>query len=567
VPRLAAPRRRAPAKGWSCGRHMATITSRSNRMRQARAVVTQSTTWALVRQRLLSFEVLCVPVAALLLAAAVLKGYEVATRPVGTRGPWTMLQVELEGLLGVLLLSGLYRRVAWGLATVAFAVFSVVSAFSWFTGQATCGCFGPVGVKPAHMLILDLFVLITLLALRPSPHSLPKPRLFLVRRVLLPAGAVAMGILGWVAMASYRPGTLAPDGSIVGDLRHVVLEPAQWLGRPLPLSRHVDIGPQLAKDVWTVLLYHHDCPECQASIRQLLGTGATAEIRAPLSKLALVELPPYGPAHPKASAVDLLGRLDASREWFLSTPQLIWLDGGHVVKVMDKDNVAGAFMSKTAPTPTARPPHAGPVQTPEFAHALGYVEPGSKHTAVVMVRNPLSRTLRIVRSQSECKCMGITAAPGLMVAGGTRDVELWFKAPGDAMAYSKRVLLMTDDPGAPAIMVRLTAQVGLPLSVEPAVVDLSTVPSVAVHRPSVVIRNHSTKPIRLLYATSAQPGCTATVPATAVPASGQIDLPLVVPDSAIPASAGSASIDVATDSRTQPSLRITVRLPQSVQRP
>lgn len=103
----------------------------------------------------------------LLLTAAGLKGYELATEPVAQTGlltsPWFLIGVvEFELFFGLWLLTGLYRRLTWRVAILCFSAFACVSLYKAVSGEATCGCFGRVAVSPWYTLILDAVAVLAL---------------------------------------------------------------------------------------------------------------------------------------------------------------------------------------------------------------------------------------------------------------------------------------------------------------------------------------------------------------------------------------------------------------------
>jgi hypothetical protein len=135
--------------------------------------------------RLLPWRPVATIVGVLLLAAAALKTYGAfrgLVSPLGAfASPWLQFAlVQAECLLGVWLLSGWYPRGAWAATTLTFAGFAGVSAYQGWIGQASCGCFGALSVKPWYTFGLDLFVLAALIVARPrgqisadEPSALP----------------------------------------------------------------------------------------------------------------------------------------------------------------------------------------------------------------------------------------------------------------------------------------------------------------------------------------------------------------------------------------------------------
>ncbi len=88
----------------------------------------------------------------LFLMAAVLKGRELLTVPVANKDlfswrPFLIFQVEFELAMGIWLLSGVFKRLAWLAALACFCLFCCVTLYKALTGAASCGCFGRVRVN------------------------------------------------------------------------------------------------------------------------------------------------------------------------------------------------------------------------------------------------------------------------------------------------------------------------------------------------------------------------------------------------------------------------------------
>jgi hypothetical protein len=277
-----------------------------------------------------------------LLTAAVLKGYELATLPLLGRGllnqRWLLAAVvEVELVFGGWLLVGLAGRWTWAATGVLWLAFLGIAGYEAVTGAGSCGCFGRVRVDPLYTTVFDLAVILALPFCRP----LTRPAAGVDRRSLHGAAvallAVAGAAFGTWDLSRYSPARLAADGLTFAD-GTVVLEPDKWVGRRFALAEYIDIGPDLARGDWIVLLYRYDCDHCQRTVPRYAGLAArSAGLPPPLGGLAvvaLVEIPPYAPASQKLVRPDMpvrAGQLTAEHNWFASTPVAVRLHEGQVV--------------------------------------------------------------------------------------------------------------------------------------------------------------------------------------------------------------------------------------------
>lgn len=509
-------------------------------------------------------------VAIVLPVAAVLKGHQLATEPVAGDSlftyRWSMvLQVEFELALGLWLLSGLWRRLAWATALVCFVFFSGVTLHKGLSGETSCACFGVVEVSPWITLALDLSI-VTLLAIFHPPlrsrQTTTRPRW---RLGLAAAALAAVGVPLGLAGALYRPAELGPDGKIVGSERFVVLRPEKWVGGAFPLARHIDVGKQLAGGLWTVVLYHHDCPDCKRVLPQYEKAARESRQSLQAPRVALIELPPYRPkeqpsrSQPTGSAC-LHGRLSDVRQWFVATPAVVSLVEGDVVKVEVEPTDVHVLGSGEVPMgqPELELALGGPARV-EAEHDFGFVEPLSTHKVVLELRNSETEPLRFTSMRSECRCMSALVASDEIPPRGATRMQVTLKAPKDPTSYSKRVLLATGEGGArPALSVRISARVGLPLEVRPATLDLGKVAADKEVSGQVTLLNSGQKAVRPIYATSSSGGCIVQVPRADVPAGGSLAIPVVLRTAGTSAGPGKATVAIHTDCKEQPQVHVTV---------
>jgi len=277
-------------------------------------------------------------VGVLLLASAGLKADQLLLDEASQEGllgsRWFLMAlVECELLLGVWLLSGIFSRRCRQVVLAVFAMFAIVALQKGFSGESSCGCFGRLEVNPWWTFGLDLLVLgaigkWTPLQIKQQAASETEVSLRsgVSRRTFAAAGIVFLvGVPISVQMLSAHHATLTQAGTIVGDGKLVILEPETWIGKPLPIATHIDIGDQLLEGEWILVLFHHDCPECQEALpqyEQLAQEGGR-------KRIAVVEVPPYG-KKANHTVASVYGRLSDKREWFVQAPVEIFVKNGIV---------------------------------------------------------------------------------------------------------------------------------------------------------------------------------------------------------------------------------------------
>ncbi|MEN8251873.1 MAG: hypothetical protein ABFS32_23330, partial [Bacteroidota bacterium] len=168
--------------------------------------------------------------------------------------------------------------------------------------------------------------------------KLEKQRLFRLPHWLEPMPNIqTLGIvfvLGFSAVAVSLPVLILNEPKTVTST-YEVLEPETWIGKELPILEHIDIGEQLKTGNWLVMLYHHDCLGCTEAIPKIEQMARDLESSEGLLQFALIEVPPYGP--PDAGPVSAntlcdVGRLNLSKEWFVTTPALSLIQKSYVLQ-------------------------------------------------------------------------------------------------------------------------------------------------------------------------------------------------------------------------------------------
>ena len=233
----------------------------------------------------------------LLLTAAILKAHELLTVPVANNDIWSyrpflVFQVEFELALGIWLLSGGFKRLAWMVVLACLGLFSCVTLYKGLTGAASCGCFGAVHVNPwITLLAIDLPATAALVVLRPQNMvfsiSCFYGLMLRVRRLI--ARGYGHSTSHFVLISKRVLGSLVSMRSVIMSVvvllvacvttpilalnipepvtsSYEVLEPETWVGQELPILDYIDVRNQLRVGNWLVALYHHDCPDCARAI-------------------------------------------------------------------------------------------------------------------------------------------------------------------------------------------------------------------------------------------------------------------------------------------------------------
>ena len=294
--------------------------------------------------KITGYDVVRVLLGIVLLTAAGLKGYQLAAEPVvGERlldSRWFLIGVvEFELFFGLWLLVGIYPKVTWLAALLCFAGFAGISLVKALSGAASCGCFGQLAVNPWYTVVLDLGLIAMLFRWRPARAESGfsrGPRRLTARLSAISVVWLVVGIPGAVAMGAVEPSRLTEEGEILGNGELVVIEPETWVGRRLPVARHVDIGGRLLRGTWLVLFYDHRCSACRDAVSKYEELAEDFSKDPDCPAIALVECPPYADeASLCEDACAVRGRLSNTKRWRVREPVAILVDRGKVQNVFE----------------------------------------------------------------------------------------------------------------------------------------------------------------------------------------------------------------------------------------
>jgi hypothetical protein len=291
-------------------------------------------------------------VAMILLIAAGLKAYQLATVPLppviqgsfftpllGMFNNRYLLMITVVGeiLFGLILIVNIQRQWMWLLSIFAFSIFALVSFMKGLNNEGSCGCFGNITVNPWITMIFDMFIIVLLGIFREqltfgfkfSNHE--KHRLIAVLFIWF---ILIIPILG--AMLSFKEQVHAvlgteftgADGNIT-----IMLEPEKWIGKEFPLWDYVDEKAKykIKHGDWIIVIGRKNCDECRKLIEKI-ETKDTIMV-------ALLELDDGTVDTDKRELyphVALQGRLRTENNWVILTPNLILCRDGICITVGEK---------------------------------------------------------------------------------------------------------------------------------------------------------------------------------------------------------------------------------------
>ncbi len=163
----------------------------------------------------------------LLLTAAALKAYGFTVSSLPTVGllsspPMQAAAVVWECLLGLWLVSGAARWLAWLAASTTFGLFAAISLTLAVQGVADCGCFGAIKASPWWAFGVDVLALTCLAVARPAFAM----SLIAVRPVALASVTAASVIIVTIAAGIATFGSLS---ATVANLRGERLHAPSYL--------------------------------------------------------------------------------------------------------------------------------------------------------------------------------------------------------------------------------------------------------------------------------------------------------------------------------------------------
>lgn len=307
-------------------------------------------------------------IAALLYIAAALKLLQYLQDGAAHYPQLHLLEILFEVVLASALVSGFARWWVIRFTGLVFCGFLTYTIYRALSGHHSCGCFGSVRVNPWITSLLDLSIVFLIAGRVRTQHA--------QRSGLENAGAFAVVLTAAVLITAafiyyFRPAHLAPDGKLTGGRGPIICNPPSWYGEKLPLMRFIHRLTPIRTGRWLLVLYYHQCPDCQAEIR-LIEKHLLRRVHRHrrLPHVALLQIPPFGalPADVPTRHMLLL-RMKSSRRWlppFL--PVLLGIRNGIVYRVGTR--VPGQWFGFSTPRSRGTVPRANHPNREQF-HSAG----------------------------------------------------------------------------------------------------------------------------------------------------------------------------------------------------
>jgi len=128
--------------------------------------------------------------------------------------------------------------------------------------------------------------------------------------------------------------TMVLTGAAPHATGELASHPDTWPGKPFVLLPHVDVGSQLSKGKWLVILVRSDCPRCQAVIREYESAAREKTVGFAEPRVVLLDLAPgVGQVEGGYGSPLTRGRVTTQGLWGIPTPLRVALDDGVVVRV------------------------------------------------------------------------------------------------------------------------------------------------------------------------------------------------------------------------------------------
>ena len=225
------------------------------------------------------------------------------------------------------------QQAARAVALILFSTFATYSFLKLLRGDLSCGCFGNARVTPAVSLAIDVAALGLLLA-SSCPSSSVVAASALTRQSLHRSFSLFCRLPAFCIVFGIAFGIIAAFGLTESGFSPQPLDPFKFIGKNLPFD-NIDVGNQLSKGKWIVLFFHHDCSKCSETMARLQRQLSNYQQMPGVSNesVAFIEMPPYGQLQEEIYIPALIGYVQTTSNWNLSTPSIFHIANGIVQSV------------------------------------------------------------------------------------------------------------------------------------------------------------------------------------------------------------------------------------------
>jgi len=283
--------------------------------------------------------------AAALVAASYLKIYQLTVDPfyrlpfIGSR--WMTLGIaQVELLIGLWLISGVGWRWAKWVGIVSYGILAAVSFVQVLNGAESCGCFGRLKIDPSYMLAFDVLALFILTLWRPAMFCLLHRTKLSIRSKAIATASILLAasqpmVVAW-AETLFRSSASVDEAE--GKL--VILEPENWLGKPVPILRAIESSQNLdlANGEWVLVFYQPNCHECHKFLEEVAERLSGYLPPGHLGRrIVIIEVARRGSVQSQGEPFLGLegaahGWMKAKTDWFMQTPIAVRIINGEAVK-------------------------------------------------------------------------------------------------------------------------------------------------------------------------------------------------------------------------------------------
>jgi len=124
-----------------------------------------------------------------------------------------------------------------------------------------------------------------------------------------------------------------------GKNKLVILEPKQWLGSRLPIEQHIICSDRILSGKWRLVFYHDNCELCGKYIESILSTSSGLPT-------VFIAVPPYKSVNRVNTGHVIWCKLTNGYEWFVQTPETLFLEDGIVIQHISRKEISGVFSSR-----------------------------------------------------------------------------------------------------------------------------------------------------------------------------------------------------------------------------